>query len=505
MSSGVRFRCYPRQKQVPIFSQWIGHQRFIYNSKVDEDKYYRTFRNHSLSLTGQHTPIDQQYSQFKDKDLTPFLYEVPSQILRNGAYRYMVACTRFRRGLAGRPTRRKKFGRQTVMITSELFEFVPTGRTTKTKDGDVVEHKLLIGTPKFPVGQLRFKAHRPYEIPKVITIARHNGDWHVSFNYVEDISGDKPAPMAEEKLIEYFSGLTPEELDGITVGGDRGVVIPMATSSGVNFDFTEVEKTRLAKAVKSRKKFQKKLSRQQKGSKRRQGTKDRIGKAYTKERDIRKDRAHKSSHELVESDAQVFVFEELPVKNMVRRPKPKKDDSGKYIKNGAAAKGGLNKAILKSMWGNIVLFTRYKGLKKEKLTITVPAPGTSQECSQCGTLTPDNRETQADFVCRCCGFTANADYNAAMVIKKRGIRQLLDGMVTVKQRKSARFRRESRQQIGQGLPEFRRASTEVRRVVDGPCVYGQETIVRRTAGRTRNTRMSVNREAPTSTGPPVKW
>ena len=66
MSSGVRFRCYPSKEQSPIFSQWIGHQRFIYNSKVEEERYFRTFRNHSLTLTGQFIPADQQYSQFKD-------------------------------------------------------------------------------------------------------------------------------------------------------------------------------------------------------------------------------------------------------------------------------------------------------------------------------------------------------------------------------------------------------------------------------------------------------
>src|SRR5208337_3043053 len=93
--SGVKFRCYPKDSQATILSQWVGCQRFIYNSKITEDKYFRTFRNHSLGLTGMHTPADQQYSQFKDKDLTPFLFEVPSQILRNGAYRYMQAYTRF--------------------------------------------------------------------------------------------------------------------------------------------------------------------------------------------------------------------------------------------------------------------------------------------------------------------------------------------------------------------------------------------------------------------------
>ena len=100
MQSGVKFRCYPGSILSTPLSQWIGCQRFVYNAKVAEDKYFRTFRNHSLSLTGQHTPTDQQYSQFKDKELTPFLYDVPSQILRNGAYRYMQGHARFCQGLA---------------------------------------------------------------------------------------------------------------------------------------------------------------------------------------------------------------------------------------------------------------------------------------------------------------------------------------------------------------------------------------------------------------------
>ena len=499
MSSGVRFRCYPKGKQGSTYSQWIGCQRFIFNSKVEEDQYFRTFRNHSLDLTGQYTPTDQQYSQFKDKELTPFLYDVPSQILRNGAYRYMQAHMRFTQGLAGRPAKKKAHGRQTVMLTNELFKFVPTGRVVATKEGYVIhEHKLFIGTDKFPVGELKFKAHRPYDIPKTITISRHNGEWHVSFNNEDVLAPGTQEPMSEEKLIEYFSGLTPEELDRITVGGDRGITIPMATSNGVNYDFTETEKERLSDAGKRRKKFQKKLSRQIKGSKRRNCTKNKIGKTYTAQRNIRIDRAHKSSHDITESEAQVFVFEELAVKNMTKRAKPKKDEHGKYIKNGAAAKSGLNKAILDSMWGNIVLFTKYKGLKKEKLTIKIPPPGTSQECSLCGTLTPDNRVSQAVFICQKCGFTCNADYNASVVIKKRGIKALLEGAIQVKQKKSAGFRKKavlsSESQIGQGLPKSKRVSvgccTTGR---PNRCPSGQETTVSRTVGITRGALVSESR------------
>ncbi len=45
----------------------------------------------------------------------------------------------------------------------------------------------------------------------------------------------------------------------------------------------------------------------------------------------------------------------------------------------------------------------------------VPAPGTSRRCSACGITTPGSRESQAVFVCKNpdCGWTGNADHNAA--------------------------------------------------------------------------------------------
>jgi len=170
---------------------------------------------------------------------------------------------------------------------------------------------------------------------------------------------------------------------------------------------------------------------------------------------------------------------------MVRRPKAKKDANGKFLKNGAQAKAGLNKSILNSMWGRVVAFVRYKGLKKEKLTIKIPAHGTSQECSHCGHIHPDNRETQAIFSCQNCGLTLNADYNASLVIKKRGIRMLRNGEITVKDKKTVAFRKQkTNSQIGLGRSE-------------STC---EETIVRRVAGSTRTTQRSMIREeAPTST------
>ena len=65
MQIGNRFRCYPTPAQEQILLRWIGCQRHIYNAKVHEERYFRSFARKSLMHTGQQAPIDQQYSQFK--------------------------------------------------------------------------------------------------------------------------------------------------------------------------------------------------------------------------------------------------------------------------------------------------------------------------------------------------------------------------------------------------------------------------------------------------------
>ena len=94
MQNGVKFRCYPNKTQEQALLQWIGHQRYIYNAKVREDQYFRSFSRNSLQHAGQFAPIDQQYAQFKT-ELTPWLSEVPSVVLRNGAVEWKQAYSRF--------------------------------------------------------------------------------------------------------------------------------------------------------------------------------------------------------------------------------------------------------------------------------------------------------------------------------------------------------------------------------------------------------------------------
>ena len=52
-------------------------------------------------------------------------------------------------------------------------------------------------------------------------------------------------------------------------------------------------------------------------------------------------------------------------------------------------------------------------------TIEVNAAYTSQECSNCGFVSKENRKSQSRFACKCCNYKLNADVNAARNIVKR--------------------------------------------------------------------------------------
>lgn len=55
----------------------------------------------------------------------------------------------------------------------------------------------------------------------------------------------------------------------------------------------------------------------------------------------------------------------------------------------------------------------YKAKEYGIEVVKINPRNTSKRCSACGHIAPENRETQARFVCKNCGTVMNADYNAA--------------------------------------------------------------------------------------------
>lgn len=109
----------------------------------------------------------------------------------------------------------------------------------------------------------------------------------------------------------------------------------------------------------------------------------------------------------------LIVSEELTVKNMTKAPKPKENEDGTFAPNGAAAKAGLNRAILDAAPAGLLQKLRYKaeeaGSKFELLPTRKIKP--SQRCCCCGDL---NKHTLSERTYTCaCGNVQDRDVNAA--------------------------------------------------------------------------------------------
>ncbi|MBU0846819.1 transposase [Patescibacteria group bacterium] len=157
------------------------------------------------------------------------------------------------------------------------------------------------------------------------------------------------------------------------------------------------------------------LARKKKGSNSWKRQCRRLALLHHKISNVRKDYLHKLSTDFAKNYNTVFT-EDLKIVNMSKRAKLKQDENGKFLPNHQAQKSGLNKAILDCGWGLFRDMLEYK-----TNVIRVNPKYTSQTCNECGYKDSENRISQSKFECKCCGYTSNADFNAAKNILGEGI------------------------------------------------------------------------------------
>ena len=403
---GQRLQIQPSRSQAHVLRQWIGCQRFIYNAKVHDDRYFRAFSRWSLEHTGQYAPVDQSYAQYKA--LAPFLSEVPSQILRNGAGRWYDAYQRFFKKLGGRPKIKTQHGRQSVLLTSELFSI------KQNEHGNWFIH---LGTKRRPLGSIRINTQGKSltALPKMVVISFHAGRWSLSFSTPNaDTSGEPIQYPTYTEVLAELSQYSAGDLALAVNGVDRGVVLPACDSKGrITSDLLNQNDLLLARKEIKRKRYQRKMTRQTQGSKGYLRTKAKVARLSRYRSDCIQNLAHQVSHRLAnDNETKVVALEDLRVQNMTKSAKGTADQPGRRVRQ----KAGLNRSILQSGWGRLRTYLLYKLYRRGKLLIVVPPHYTSQACSQCGTIDRASRRSQADFACNSCGFTIHADVNASRVI-----------------------------------------------------------------------------------------
>jgi len=79
----------------------------------------------------------------------------------------------------------------------------------------------------------------------------------------------------------------------------------------------------------------------------------------------------------------------------------------------------MNRRLRASQLGYIRDKLRFKLDERDIRYRSVQPAYSSQQCSHCGYVSSLNRRTQAEFICQHCGFSFNADVNAALVIAER--------------------------------------------------------------------------------------
>ncbi|MCT8261839.1 transposase, partial [Proteus mirabilis] len=110
---------------------------------------------------------------------------------------------------------------------------------------------------------------------------------------------------------------------------------------------------------------------------------------------------HKVTSEISKNHAMI-VIEDLKVSNMSKSAKGTTERPGRNVK----AKSGLNRSILEQGWYEMRRQLEYKQLWQGGQVLAIPPAYTSQKCACCGHTAKENRQSQSQFECLECGYTA---------------------------------------------------------------------------------------------------
>ena len=234
---------------------------------------------------------------------------------------------------------------------------------------------------------------------KNLTILREGKHWYCSIQVEMEVPGPIPTRIS-------------------AIGMDMGIVQFAAMSNDEYI--SPIHAFKLLQSTLG--KAQRKLSKKTKFSNNWKKQKQRIQKIHSRIRHVRHDFLHKSSTQLSKNHAMIVV-EDLKIINMSKSAKGCIETPGRNVK----AKSGLNKSILDQGWGEFRRQLEYKMGWTVGVLLKVNPKYTSQKCSGCGYTDKGNRKDQSRFECQQCGFSANADINAAKNILAAGYAVLACG------------------------------------------------------------------------------
>ena len=370
-----RFRIYPNPSQKELIEKTLGCSRQVYNDFLSMCiESYEADKNRTIN----------KYELIKllpeYKNTFPYLKEVDSVALQQTVIHLHDAYMNFFRHNATFPKFKKKkndYGYTTMNINNSIRFIEDDIQIPKLGRIKVIRHRKLPESFKFTM----------------VSVSRLGRHYYVSL-------------LGEESYLDYGEYIK-ESLDpNNSIGLDFSLSHLFVDSNGNHLDISTYCQDSLTKLAKE----QRKLSHMKKDSSHYKKQLLRVKNLHEHIANQRKDFLHKVSRKLANAYDYVFV-ENLDLKEMSERKDVLK----------------LGISIFDLGYGTFLNYLSYKlkWLNKKLIKVDRYFPS-SQLCSACNYRKSDLTLNQRSWVCPNCGFKHDRDYNAAINIKKEGIRMILN-------------------------------------------------------------------------------
>lgn len=360
-------------KQEALVESTLDSLRRLYNQALEDRKTSWEKEHKGLTL------YDQQKAFTKVRKLDPIIWALNVVMVRATVFRRLDLAFKsfFRRVQAGETPGYPRFKGK------DRFRTIVFGdQGWKLNDKKLT----LTGIPGNPTFRLKGKIHRKGFI-KGLRIVRKADRYFAQF--IVDC-GEAPDLVPSKNI----------------VGIDIGLKSFATLSTGEVIDNPRF----LKKSFGQLKKAQRRLSSKQKGSNRRAKAKKELARLHTKVANRRTDFVRQTVASLVKH-YEAFAIEDLDIQGMLE--KDPKDDPKKR---------GLHRGIMDAAWGQFGFHLACKAEEAGKLVIRVNPKGTTQRCSQCGTVVRKDLSVRTHD-CPACGLIIDRDLNASLNIEKLGLSQ----------------------------------------------------------------------------------
>lgn len=382
-----KYRIYPTDEQKNLIEKHFGCCRYIYNWALH--KKIEAYKKDKTSLS--RFDLQKQLPVMKKNESTKWLSEVGAQSLQASLLHLERSYRNFYENTHNFPKFKSKNSKNSYSL--------PRGVKVDFENKTI---QLL------KIGKVRLILSRTFEGKiKNVTISKITTGKYFASVLVDNKS------LKEKKL---------QNIDiNTTIGIDVGLKTLLTCSDGQTIENKKFLKQQLDKL----KILQRRASKKKKGSQNKKKANLKVAKLHEKIKNQREDYLHKITHQLTkENQFSAIVVENLSVKNLSSRCKPKQDENEKFLPNGQAAKSNLNQLFLDASLSKFFEYLKYKcelnGVNFIKIGRFEPS---SKTCSFCGIKKEKLKLSERTFNCEGCGASIDRDLNAAINIKNFGLKK----------------------------------------------------------------------------------